>query len=279
MKQKITEIAKAEKISDIGFCSVAEYEKSAKLIFSKSKFSKENTKAEEIIKGAKTIIVCTFNYFNGKKRGNVSRYAQGEDYHKVVINKMNKIKDYLSSCGYIAETFSDTGFLNERLLAVESGIAFLGKNQMAISNKFGSYFFIGYIVTDCEIKPDKKSNKTCVGCNECVKACPLGALDNGFCEEKCLSYITQKKGELSEKEQNAMINVNTAWGCDVCQEVCPHNRNIPITDIAEFCDNIIENLKYEEISNKEFQKKYKNRAFSWRGKTVLMRNLKILEKN
>lgn len=278
MKQKIIEIAKSEKISEIGFCDADDYEKASELLKQKSKLSKENMKVNEIVKGAKTIIVCTFNYFNGKKKGNISIYARGQDYHKVVIDKMNKIKDYLSSCGYIAEVFSDTGYLNERLLATESGIAFIGKNQMAISDKCGSYFFIGYIITNCEIEKDAKNTKTCMGCNACIKACPLGALDNGFCEEKCLSYITQKKGELSETEKKAMEKVNTAWGCDICQEVCPHNQNTPLTDIEEFCSDTIESLQYEEISNKEFQKRYKNRAFSWRGKSVLMRNLKIIEK-
>jgi len=278
MKDKIIEIAQSEKISDIGFCGVGDYENAQKSITKNSVMSRESKKADEIIKGAKTIIVCAFNHFNGEKRGNISRYAQGEDYHKVAIRKMSKIVEHLEGCGFKAAMFADTGYLNERLLAQKSGIAFMGRNQMAISEKLGSYFFVGYIVTDCEIEPNRESVKKCIGCNRCVEICPLGALDNNFCEEKCVSYITQKKGELTNEEKNALRSANTIWGCDLCQEVCPHNRNLNITDIDEFRTDLIIDLDFEEMSNKEFKKKYENRAFSWRGKAVLERNLKIFEK-
>jgi len=277
MKETIIKISKAVNISDIGFCRVCDYEKSAERIL-QGNLSKKNKKAEDIVKGAKTIIVCTFNYFNGRERGNISRYAQGKDYHIVAIEKMQSIADYLHSCGYKAEAFSDTGYLNERILAKESGVAFIGRNQMAISEKFGSYFFIGYILTDCEMDADAKNTNCCIGCNKCVDICPLGALGESFLESKCLSYITQKKGELTKVEEEALRKANTIWGCDLCQEVCPHNKNAPITEIDEFKTNLIINLNLEDMSNKEFKEKYGTRAFSWRGKGVLIRNHKILEK-
>ncbi|MBR4173589.1 MAG: DUF1730 domain-containing protein [Clostridia bacterium] len=278
MKNKIIEIAKAEKISDIGFCSIADYREEAKTLEKPDAFGAKAEKAE-ILKNARTAIVCAFNYYAGAEKGNISRYAQGEDYHKIVVRKMTPIAEYLKNNGYAAENFADTGVLNERLLSTMGGIAFIGRNRMAISPKFGSYFFIGYILTDAEIEKDGKNTQVCFGCGACERACPLGALYGGVCEEKCLSYITQKKGELTEREETAIKSANTIWGCDICQEVCPHNRDIPITEIAEFKENRIINLDFDdEISNKEFQKRYKNRAFSWRGKAVLVRNKKIIKK-
>lgn len=279
MKKRIIEIAKAEKISDIGFCSMAEYKKESEKAVKPAFLGKRKGTSEEFFENARTAIVCAFNYYAGDEKGNISRYAQGEDYHLTVIRKMTPITQALEENGFWAKVFTDTGVLNERLLATLCGIAFVGKNQMAISPKFGSYFFIGYVLTDCEIEADKKAQKECQNCGKCEKACPLGALEEGFCEEKCLSYITQKKGELKADEKQAMIGANTMWGCDICQEVCPHNKNIPITEIAEFKENRIINLEIrDDISNKEFEKTYKNRAFSWRGKGVILRNQKILQK-
>ena len=279
MKNHIIKIAKEQKISDIGFCDFAEYSKEAEALKESTVFGKKQAEPE-ILKNARTVIVCAFNYYAGTEKGNISRYAQGEDYHITVIKKMEPIADFLKESGFSAQIFADTGFLNERMLAVQSGIAFIGRNRMAISPKFGSYFFIGYLLTDCEIKKDKKCEKKCENCGKCEEVCPLGALWGGFSEEKCLSYITQKKGDLTGTEAEAVKNAKTVWGCDLCQEVCPHNRDIPVTEIDEFKKNRIINLEIsEEISNREFKKIYGNRAFSWRVKGVILRNQKILQKS
>lgn len=275
MRNKILELAEKQKISAVGICSTRDYIKRTEGLLKKASFCAEE---ENLPIKAKSIIVCAFSYYNGVEKGNISRYAQGTDYHLVAKERMNPICEYLKENGFCAESFADTGALNERVLANLSGIAFIGKNQMAISKALGSYFFIGYIVTDCELPADSPNIDRCVGCGKCIKACPLGALsDNGFCEEKCLSYITQKKGELSFEEKAAMKKTKTIWGCDICQEVCPHNRGLEITSIPEFKENLIVNLELDEtLSNKEFKKNYGNRAFSWRGKKVLERNLKII---
>ena len=273
MKSKIIELAKKEKISDLGFCSAADYlERAAGFTAEASFFGGKN--AKEALNGAKTLIVCAFSYYNGAEKGNISRYAQGIDYHTVARDKMKPIVAMLAEQGYAAEAYADNGALNERLLGTLSGISFVGKNHMAINESLGSYFFIGYVITDCELEPDKENDKSCMGCGMCVKACPLGALANDvFDEQKCLSYITQKKGELSDVEIEVMHRCNTIWGCDVCQEVCPHNKALAITEIEEFNDNLIIDLKInEELSNREFKKQYGNRAFAWRGKNIILRN-------
>ncbi len=275
MRNKILELAENQKISAVGICSVNDYIKRTEGLLKKASFCAEQ---RGLPKGIKSIIVCAFSYYNGAKKGNISRYAQGMDYHVVAKEKMKPICEYLKDNGFSAESFVDTGDLNERILANLSGIAFIGKNHMAINKKLGSYFFIGYIITDCELPIDIPNIDKCVGCGKCMEACPLGALSkDGFLENKCLSYITQKKGELSPDEKTAMKNTNTIWGCDICQEVCPYNVGLGVTPIEEFRENLITNLMFDgNLSNKEFKEIYGNRAFSWRGKGVLERNFKVI---
>lgn len=274
MKEKILNEAKT--ISAVGVLR-ADDAKTKGLLQKASFCADEN----DILNEAKSIIVCAFSYYSGEQKGNISKYARGKDYHRVALEKMQPICDLLKENGYFAKSFADTGTLNERLLAKLSGIAFLGVNRMAINEKLGSYFFIGYIITDCELPPDRENSGKCMECGKCIAACPLGALSkDGFSEEKCLSYITQKKGELSAEEKEAIKSTGMVWGCDICQEVCPYNKDLPLTTIDEFRENLIFNLELEEgLSNKEFKKLYKDRAFSWRGKKVLERNLKIVSED
>ena len=281
MKNRIIKLAEELRISAVGFCTVREYNRQSGGGNAASFVKPEDyRRPEQILPGARSVIVCAFSYYTGSRRGNISRYAQGADYHKVTASKMKHIIELLEENGYAAAAFSDIGGLNERLLARLSGIAFVGRNRMAINPRLGSYFFIGYVLTDCELEPDSACGLTCAGCERCVGACPLGALDNGFDETKCLSYITQKKGDVSEKEKRAMAENNTIWGCDICQEVCPHNNNPEITGIDEFKQDLIIDLHVDEsLSNKAFMRMYSGRAFAWRGKSVLLRNQNILKKS
>ena len=135
---------------------------------------------------------------------------------------------------------------------------------------FSVFEFIGGIFTDMVTKEAPKEISFCSHCGACTEACPS--------RDNCLSALTQQKGELDENTISLMRKHHTAWGCDICQEVCPHNRELAVTHITEFCENLIINLEIDKsLSNKEFKKLYGNRAFSWRGKKVLERNLKIVK--
>ena len=233
------------------------------------------------MKNAKSVIVCIFSY-NTPEKGNISKYAFGKDYHKVVSEKLREFAAPIVEKGYKCSVYSDSWDLNERYLAVAAGLGFVGDNHLFISPKFGSFVFIGVILTDCRIEKSNQCENKCIGCGKCIEACPGGAISKGgaFKEERCISHISQKKGELTEEETQLILDGGLIWGCDICQNVCPYNKNAPYTQIEEFRDDKITELYIDEnMSNREFRKKYADRAFSWRGKQPLERNQKILKNN
>jgi ferredoxin len=145
------------------------------------------------------------------------------------------------------------------------------------AEKYGTYIFIGDMVTDIDpnllgaIEP--MSIRRCEGCGACKRACPTGILRGEGCD--CLSAITQRKGELCDEEKALMRKYNTLWGCDECQTSCPHNFNPPVTPIEFFHKDRIPSLTFEildSMSDEEFNK----RAFAWRKRATVERNLEIL---
>ena len=237
-----------------------------------------------IMENAESIIVCAFPYYTGEyEDSNLSKYCYGKDYHLVAKDYLQKICDYLSEeiNNFEYKYFVDNGPLVDRHLAYLAGIGYFGINNNIITDKYGSYIFIAYVVNNYEFEPDKPSEKSCLKCNKCVKYCPGNAILGNFeiDPRKCLSYITQKKEELSESEIQLLKENGKVFGCDICQDVCPHNKDIQTTKICEFNNELITKINQEEIdeiSNKEFKRRYKNRAFSWRGRKIIKRNLDII---
>ncbi len=224
-------------------------------------------------------IVALFPYFCGyPEDSNISIYTHGKDYHLVTSAVLNRVAQNLSLSDY--KVHSDIGPAIERELCVRSGLAFMGRNGMCINDKYGSWFFIGYIVCtgDFEIS-SPMPQRECLNCMKCVRSCPAKALEDGFCCDTCLSYITQKKGELTEVEKAYIRENQSVFGCDICQRVCPHNENVRHTEIEEFLSDRITHLSMDDVApltNKTFKKRYGDRAFAWRGKGVIERNLRII---
>lgn len=224
-----------------------------------------------------------FPYYKKDEGGNISLYARGKDYHKVVYKILYPIKQRFEELGSEnAVLHCDNGIYDDRKAAFEAGLGFYGKNNMLINDKYGSFFFIGQVIHNLNIEPDKPLEKECLNCGNCIKHCVTGVLKNGFEEDKCLSAITQKKGELTKEEIALIVKGGLCWGCDACQLVCPHNKALKDTFITDFLQERIASLKlsdFEGISEREFKRRYKDYAFSWRGGRVIKRNLEILENN
>lgn len=235
---------------------------------------------------AASIIVCLFPYFTGtNKDSNLSKSAIPRDYHLIVKSMLNQIGEFLQNriVGFQYKAFVDNGPLVDRYLAYQAGLGYWGVNAHLITDAYGSYVFIGYLITNHPFPWDKPMERTCIQCGKCVKACPGCAILGNFDINplRCRSFITQKKGELSEADITILKRSSLVFGCDICQDVCPHNRGIECTPMEDFQRDLKHNIDYEElleISNKEFLRRYRDRAFSWRGKSMLLRNFELLKK-
>ena len=230
---------------------------------------------------SKTAVVALFPYYVKGETGNISMYARGIDYHITGREKLEKLAEFIRTLG-ASQTLVhiDNGVLDDRKAALDAGLGFMGKSGMIISPRYGSYIFIGQVVHDLAIEADEPLNQTCMSCGACISRCPGGALsEDGFEIQRCLSEISQRKGELTEGEAELLKNSGLCWGCDVCQAVCPHNRGLETTAMPEFLVDRINKLNLrdiEDICNREFREKYGRYAFSWRGKAPLQRNLRVL---
>ena len=225
-------------------------------------------------------VVFLIPYFNGVNDGNVSVYAQAKDYHLYCKELEKRIVPVFEEItNEKAALFADTSPIYEVDAALTAGLGVKGKNGLLINREYSSFVFIASLLTTAKTDAltDKKDYAVseCINCGRCKENCPVN-LD----KSKCISSITQKKGQLSDDEITALKNQAYVWGCDVCQLVCPYTekmiKNGTKTEIEFFKTDIVSNvtLKYlENISKKDFEK----RAFSWRGKKVLSRNIGICE--
>lgn len=196
-----------------------------------------------LLPGAVSLISCAFNYYyliewsDGSMRW--ARYALGVDYHEVVRDRLETVAKWITEeTGAQCRVCVDTAPLRERYWAVQAGVGFIGLNNQLIIPDAGSHFFLGEILTTLPLPYDSPCVKSCVDCGRCLKACPgkalRGADKAGICcldARKCLSYLTiEHHGDFPDDTRLG----NHIYGCDVCQEVCPHNSNPPVTEIPEF---------------------------------------------
>lgn len=226
----------------------------------------------------KTVIVCLFPYYIGDySKRNISRYALGNDYHKIISDILficcEKLKEIFPKNSF--EFFVDNSPIREVFAASAAKLGSIGKNNQLINYKYGTYTFIGTIVTDLEIENDITAKTiNCLNCDKCINACPTKALSpNGFNKAICRSHITQTKGVLSDYETEQIKLGNFVWGCDICNDICPLNKNPINTPIKQMYDNVCDIINEDNIENL-----IKDKAFEYRGINVIKRNIELLNK-
>ncbi|HEY0603046.1 MAG TPA: tRNA epoxyqueuosine(34) reductase QueG [Herpetosiphonaceae bacterium] len=192
----------------------------------------------EAVPGARSIVVCGVHYraaepdpalWNDPRRGQISRYAWGDDYHDILLPKLRSLQSWLEARvgrAEIGRSYVDTGPVLERPIGVMAGLGFQGKNTLLIHPRQGSWFFLGEILVDAELSYDAPQPiGGCGGCTRCLQACPTQAFvgPHVLDARRCISYLTiELKGPIPRELRPLMGN--HIYGCDVCQEVCPWNQ-------------------------------------------------------
>ena len=226
-------------------------------------------------KDAKTAMIFIIPYRSSHDYANdgFSEYARIYDYHKFASSLYEKVIDKLKDeTGYNFYGFCDHSPINEKLAAAICGLGVIGRNSLLIDSEFGSFVFIGSLITDAEIQAELQEVSLCINCRKCIDACPnLAILEKGIDRSICLSAISQKKTK-SDSEKALLKANNIIWGCDICQIVCPYNVNSKISPIDYFKNTRIERVDkqfIESLSDDEFAKY----AFSYKGRKIVLDNI------
>ena len=214
----------------------------------------------------------------GARRGIFCRASWGTDYHVVLRDRLSKLEAYIKDRvpDALCKSMVDTGELVDRAVAERAGIGWSGKNCAIITPEFGSYVYLGEMITNLPIEPDTPMEDQCGTCNKCIEVCPTGALVQGgqINAQRCIAFQTQTKGFLAEEFREKIGN--RLYGCDTCQTVCPKNKGIDfhlhpeMEPDPEIAKPLLQPLLF--MSNKEFKEKYGHVSGSWRGKKPIQRN-------
>lgn len=295
IKEYIIDKSKELNIDIVGFADCEALEDIRGYLLERKKLNRQTEFEEDDIERrldpkitfpqCKSIISIGISYNNDYRenpdyrlKGIISKSSWGIDYHIVLKNRMESLIDEIKKVtDFNYKYFVDTGPLIDREIARKSGIGYYGKNCSIINEKYGSFIFLGYILTDLDIDEFSTPEMSkCDDCNLCIKACPTGALEGAYRvnPKKCISYLTQTRDNIPYELREKMGS--KIYGCDTCQKACPKNKNILKPNHKEFIPRDtkgyvdIEKLLY--ISNREFKEIYGKMAGSWRGKNILRRN-------
>ncbi len=244
----------------------------------------------QLVPGAKSVITLLLNYFPKDKQDagalKISKYAFGKDYHEVIREKLNKLIESIKiNVGEIhGRGFVDSAPVLERTWAQRSGLGWVGKNGNLINKENGSFFFIATLITDLDLEPDEPFAKDyCGTCTRCIDACPTDAILPGKIVDgsKCISYFTiELKDMLIPTEMKGKFE-NWAFGCDICQDVCPWNRFSKPTSEIEFTPLPgilnISTKEWEAMTEEKFKSIFRHSALNRSKLKGIQRNLKFLQ--
>ncbi|MFS0862378.1 tRNA epoxyqueuosine(34) reductase QueG [Fredinandcohnia sp. 179-A 10B2 NHS] len=298
LKQEIIEYSKNIGIDKIGFTSASPFDELKSRLIRQQELGYQSgfeagdidkrTNPELLLPGAKSIIAIALAYpsklkdaprsTKEERRGLFARASWGEDYHHVLRDRLQKLEAFIKEKlpESKLQSMVDTGELSDRAVAERAGIGWSGKNCAIITPEFGSYVYLGEMITNIPFEPDTPIEDQCGSCTACLDACPTGALVQGgqINAQRCVSFLTQTKDFLPEEFRTKIGN--RLYGCDSCQTACPKNKGIDFHfhEEMEPEPEVVKPLLKPilSISNKEFKETFGKLSGSWRGKKPIQRN-------
>lgn len=241
-----------------------------------------------LVPGAKSVVSLTYNYFPGQLQihnaPQISKYAYGEDYHLVIKEKLFELLDRIrEEMGEVdGRCFVDSAPVLDKVWAARSGLGWIGKHSNLLSKSIGSYFFIAELIIDLDLEQDAPVMDHCGDCTRCVDACPTDAIYEPYKVDgsKCISYFTiELKGAIDETMKGQFEN--WAFGCDICQDVCPWNRfstphDEPRFEIPDSWSKW-KTEEWRELTEEVFNKVFERSPIQRAGFSGLKRNVRFLE--
>ncbi|MEA3446880.1 MAG: tRNA epoxyqueuosine(34) reductase QueG [Bacteroidota bacterium] len=259
----------------------------AKMSYMKSRYDMR-LDPQKLFPGVRSVIVLLQAYYNEDLPGypyKIARYAVGKDYHKRLKKRLKKLQasiQEITGKSFVSRPFVDSAPVLERSLAVKAGLGWIGKNTCLIHPKLGSYVFIAELFTDLDLVPDTNHVKNrCGTCTRCINACPAQALSkNGLDARRCISYHTiETRTAIPRTVAEGMQK--WVFGCDICQEVCPWNRNINARVDTDFLPakhiNYINIDILKSMNDKQFRQIFAGTAFLRAGRIKLLKNIEAVK--
>jgi epoxyqueuosine reductase len=239
----------------------------------------------------KSVVMVTLNYFSENhpfaSDYKVSKYALNQDYHAVLKSKLYQLLSLIMAKDETIEgkIFVDSGPIFEKAYAVNAGLGWIGKNSCLIQSKSGSFFFLGTLLLNVEMEYDQPyTQNNCGTCNRCIEACPTDALIAPYTldSNRCIAYLTiEHRGEISSDID--FKKTNQIFGCDICQDVCPHNKFSLKTHVNELIPATellaMTNSDWEEMTSSNFKKQFKNSPLLRAGYKKIKSNIAYLNSN
>lgn len=240
-----------------------------------------------LLADARSVIAVAMSYHHqdperpSEPSGRLSRYCRGYDYHNVMLSRLEEVaQEILLQHGSRSVCYVDTGPPLERAFAQKAGLGRISKNTNLIVPKLGSWVFLGIMITELEIPADQSADYAiCGSCTLCLEACPTGCLSEWILDsENCLGYLNQKSDEVPEEHRESMGD--WLFGCDICQQVCPHNVKAP-TGLSACFEPLPKPGAFPllaeivGLTEEQFEEWFKPTAADWRGREALQRNALI----
>ncbi|MFQ4136812.1 tRNA epoxyqueuosine(34) reductase QueG [Nodosilinea sp. PGN35] len=227
----------------------------------------------QVLPGARSLVCVALNYYTPHRHstdpshGKISRYAWGRDYHRILQKRLKPLADWIVAAGYDARYYADTGPVQDKFWAQQAGLGWVAKNGNLISRRYGSWVFLGELITTLPLAPDPPHTAHCGTCTRCLEACPTGAITQPSVVDanRCIAYHTIENRDAAIPEAIAPHLQNWVAGCDICQDVCPWNQRFAqpttLADFQPYPENLAPTLAdLADLSEDEWDSRFRASA-------------------